>query len=88
MNFSQYIGLTGVIAGLYAFILGFYAIWVGAKFKRDRSMRLLAGGFGLLLAGIDRLAEMNWLGFVGWLLIIATILYPQIGDPDADLTRR
>ncbi len=88
MNLSQYVGMIGVIAGLYGFILGVYGIWAGAKFKRDRCMRLLTGGFGLLLAGVDRLTEMNWLGLVGWLLIAVAILYPQIGSRNSDLTRR
>jgi len=58
MDLTQYTGMVGVIAGLYALILGIYGLLAGAELKRDRSMRLLAGGLGLLLTGVYRLGDV------------------------------
>ncbi len=77
MDLTQYTGMVGVVAGLYALILGLYGWLAGAELKRDRSMRLLAGGLGLLLTGIYRLGNVDGLELVGLLLIAGAILYPQ-----------
>lgn len=86
MDLTQYTGMVGVIAGLYALILGIYGLLAGAELKRDRSMRLLAGGLGLLLTGVYRLGDVSGLELVGLLLMVGAILYPQgrvsiDGDP-------
>lgn len=77
MDLTQYTGMVGVVAGLYALILGLSGWLAGAELKRDRSMRLLAGGLGLLLTGIYRLGNVDGLELVGLLLIAGAILYPQ-----------